>query len=972
MKSLKRSLVFLMVFAMVLTTVAPVFAATPTDVVGTDYEDTVGKLVALGIINGYEDGTFKPDQDITRAEFSKIACYVIGVQTAADLSKGATKFQDVAAGHWASGYINIASEKGLLKGYPDGTFKPEAKVTYAEAITILVRALGLGPVVEGKGTWPANYLSKASEAGVTDDVSGLEGNAQAIRGNIAKLAWNTLTGEKWGEKEYTSTGVVYGPLGKTLLQEKYSDYVYKDPAADKFVPKFFEDVEVVKTQYVGGLSEDQVQLKYTGIATKLSITSTTSVPKKVEISAGTYSDDEIVVEVAEGIDTSDLVGKEVDVFFGKDNVVESLVVKSSLGQEGYMSVLDITLPDGTHNGKIELMGGTKYTLAEDVKAYVNFKDYTDADGNTDTLVALMTAVNARVMKVSVVLNSDGHVSTMNIFVGDAATGFNTQQFIVKDVESDGDVKSLQTGTTIFNLDDLVDVDKTTGYKTTFIKNGKKATSEDVKVGDVVTYIEINSDTYYVAITDNKVTGTVSEIYIDSDAVTPGNAAGDPRYKLTVGGKTYTMVSDSTARMTKTGDVEDKTVIDSTFTDFLGKEATLSLNAIGQVILVSGTITASSAAGEYAILTKDAWEGTAPDSTGKLPNYVELRTSTGEKRVFTVKGEEYKSVTGALVDSSAITEWDVADFPKGTLVRYSVNADGTIDASNIVNLGRIDDATGDTPASVTNLGTKIAGVTATVASVNDDAKSIKIGTTNYYYTEADTVIYNANVTPTEKNVEKVDGWDAVVSDSTTYKFNGSDVFVVYNTDTMIIKYLVVDVADYYTSDAKHGVLTQTQFSGLDSEGSQVWKIKVYTDGTEYTYTVATGVYDLSLTSSKYAAAAGDFVKYTLNADGKFVGGANDTERKDNRLVDKSVWAENKDGAYDKYVVKAVVGNLVTFNTVDGTTEAPLSLKSDIKVYDISGDTPRMASLSEVTAGCMVYGADQDGTTEQYGILVIVQK
>ncbi len=958
MKSLKRSLVFLMVFAMVLTTVAPAFAATFSDVEGTANEDAVGKLVALGIINGYDDGTFKPDNDITRAEFAKVACYVIGVQTAADLSKGATKFKDVASGHWASGYINIASEKGLLKGYPDGSFKPEAKVTYAEAITILVRALGLGPVVEGKGTWPANYLSKASEAGVTDDVAGLEGNTNAIRGTIAKLSWNTLKAEKWGEKEYTSSGIVYGPLGKTLLQEKYSDFVYKD-ANDKYVPKFFEDVEVVKTQYVGGLSEDQVQLKYTGIAAKLGITSTTSVPKMVDA-------DQIVVEVAEGIDTSNLVGKEVDVFFGKDNEVVSLVVKSSLGQEGYMSVLDITLPEaGKHHGKIELIGGTKYTLAEDVKAYVNFKDYTDEDGNTDTLIALMTAVDARVMKVSAVLNSDGHISTLNIFVADEASAFDTEQFIVKDVEDDGDVKSLQTGTTVFNLDDLTDVDKTTGYKTTFIKNGKPATSEDVKVGDVVTYIEIDSETFYVAITDNKVTGTVSEIYIDSDAV---NA--DPRYKMTVGGKTYTMVSDGNALMTKTGDVEDETDIDSTFTDFLGMEATLSLNAIGQVILVSGTITASSASGEYAILTDDAWRGTTPDSSGKLPRYVELRTATGEKRVYTVKGDKYKDATGGTVPSAAATEWDGNNLLEGSLVRYSVSADGTIDSANLVYLGKIENGM----TNVTNLGTKIEGKYGLVSSVNYDAKSVTAGGTTYYYTDADSVIYNAN-TGAGKTLEKVDGWDAIAQSGSS-EIDGLNIYVVYNTDTRIIRCMVIDIEDYLTSDARYGVLTVPQFSGLDEDGSYVWKIKVYTDGTEATYTVANGVYDLSMTTSKYAAAAGDFIKYTLNTDGEFDGTADDPSPdvdtyKDNRLIDKSAWEENTDDEYDKYVVKAVVGNLITFNEVEGETMAPYSLKSDVKVYDISGDTPRMASLSEVTAGCMVYGANQDDN-DQYKILVIVQK
>ncbi len=165
----------------------------PADVSGTTYEYAVGKLIDLGIVNGYEDGTFRPERDITRAEFSKIVCLLLDKGPEIEESKGSTGFDDVKDSHWASGYINVAAENQLIKGYPDGTFKPTNNVTYAEAVTILVRALGYTEEVEGEGTWPQNYLDKAEEIGITMEITFENPSAKASRGDVAKLTWNTFT-----------------------------------------------------------------------------------------------------------------------------------------------------------------------------------------------------------------------------------------------------------------------------------------------------------------------------------------------------------------------------------------------------------------------------------------------------------------------------------------------------------------------------------------------------------------------------------------------------------------------------------------------------------------------------------------------------------------------------------------------------------------------------------------------------------
>lgn len=113
------------------------FTDTFSDVSAGDwYAGAVSKMVKHGIINGYEDGTFKPEQNISRAEYATIASrFAVLSQDAAN------KFSDVDSGYWAAGYINSAAEKGWINGYDDGTFKPEAAITRAEAVTITNRVL---------------------------------------------------------------------------------------------------------------------------------------------------------------------------------------------------------------------------------------------------------------------------------------------------------------------------------------------------------------------------------------------------------------------------------------------------------------------------------------------------------------------------------------------------------------------------------------------------------------------------------------------------------------------------------------------------------------------------------------------------------------------------------------------------------------------------------------------------------------
>lgn len=118
---------------------------------GKWYNNPISTMSALGIITGYPDGTFKPNKPITRAEFAAIAARFDETQS----GKSAT-FSDVI-GHWAAKEIGIAYANDWIKGYPDGTFKPDQNITRAEAMTMINR------VLERKPESPADLLTNMNK-----------------------------------------------------------------------------------------------------------------------------------------------------------------------------------------------------------------------------------------------------------------------------------------------------------------------------------------------------------------------------------------------------------------------------------------------------------------------------------------------------------------------------------------------------------------------------------------------------------------------------------------------------------------------------------------------------------------------------------------------------------------------------------------------------------------------------------------
>ena len=189
----KMSALVLAIILVVSTLVLPASAATVqfSDVADANTATAVEVLRLMGVLDGYGDGSFRPDTILNRAQFCKMATYATDSSGELGRYRTVTIFPDVKPSHWASAYINMAAKgRGIISGYPDGTFGPERTVTLGHAVTILLRVLGYKDEAIG-GVWPDSYLAVAESIGLTEGIAG-NGSAGVTRAQAARLFLNLL------------------------------------------------------------------------------------------------------------------------------------------------------------------------------------------------------------------------------------------------------------------------------------------------------------------------------------------------------------------------------------------------------------------------------------------------------------------------------------------------------------------------------------------------------------------------------------------------------------------------------------------------------------------------------------------------------------------------------------------------------------------------------------------------------------
>lgn len=644
MRRLRTLLVGLTVLAVVLGTMGTALAAsTPFKDVPADaaYKDAVARLAALKIVIGDQNGNFNPDNPITRAEFATIADRLSNLEAAAGAMAGQTRFSDVPPSHWAAGYVNAAASAGLLRGYPDGTFRPEAQVTQAEALTILVRALGYTDSVV-KGEWPNNFLNQASALGITAGLN-VSANLPATRAMIAQFANKVLETETLVQRGYGDLAF-YEPSGKTFAEDKLGLKVWNKGEA-----------------YVTA----NARIKSSLDANEVEISLKTNDNDKKDDFRNIFGSTSKTLTVLSGIDTEALLGTEVE-FWAKGNeiVYAKSTTDASNIKQGYLNYDGDGDPITSDKVWID---EDSYDLASDASIYVTDKSDTARSVSGSSKIDDIAGQGEDGQYwVRAVLNDDDEVVFLDVFNWEhvlVVTGVDTADNQIQGVD-------LKDGSTEVSVD--LD-DKAIAW------GGAKISAKDIKEGDMVFTAD---DGAFVAVAgaDRKVEGTLEGVATDKD----GNAES-----VTIGDKEYDAVdSPRTARYSadenETVSVINEDALDAELGNLIGQDVVAYLDGAGKLFYLVGKEKVASGEKDGLIVAHDQTLSrhffSIITEDGDLTDYEATKDTKYEAIDGFQVDEDTKwtgEVLGAFLADSAIIDSDATDNKGFALVKFTLTESGKL-------------------------------------------------------------------------------------------------------------------------------------------------------------------------------------------------------------------------------------------------------------------------------------------------------
>ena len=368
MKSFKKVLALVMVFMLSFSLFASAVGFTDATDIHEDYQDDVNMLVELGVLGGYPDGTFRPEANITRAEFAKMV-YVLkyGTDDGGDLFAGqASKFTDVendANVKWAKGYINYCENQGIVSGVGNNKFNPKGNVTVAEASKMLLVILGCNADKEGfKGTnWASNTVAKAMELGLYD---GWQGNPTeaASRQLVAKLMRNAIFSPVYVYSPITGIGSQYNALDGSENQTLGEQIMGL---------KHVEGIVVANENYAITTDEDGETITVTNgpaIATTAKDSEESIIYYESQNTNGTHVGSTIKIDRAV---SDNLIGAKVDVYFKADSNSSSLAY-TNVKVIGDVIVSSDTKIYDVPAADVEMMPNGESTSSAIITPYISF------------------------------------------------------------------------------------------------------------------------------------------------------------------------------------------------------------------------------------------------------------------------------------------------------------------------------------------------------------------------------------------------------------------------------------------------------------------------------------------------------------------------------------------------------------------------------------------------------------------------
>ncbi len=240
---MKKTVSLLLMLVMVLTSMTLAFAADYSDMSGSEYVKAVDVLSEEGVLNGYGDGTFRPTKSITRAEFAKVivmACY------AYESDAPAARFSDVASNKWYASFIAKAAEHNVVNGYGDGTFRPERNITNTQAIVMVLRAMGytdeyFGGYNADKYISQANNLGILIGVKTGSDASTRGNVAQLVYNAFYKMMYEG-DDTPYNQKQYT--GLYKDLIDVTINNLPWYDQFLADRPISQLTKEYYWDWEV--------------------------------------------------------------------------------------------------------------------------------------------------------------------------------------------------------------------------------------------------------------------------------------------------------------------------------------------------------------------------------------------------------------------------------------------------------------------------------------------------------------------------------------------------------------------------------------------------------------------------------------------------------------------------------------------------------------------------------------------------------
>ncbi|HHW01852.1 MAG TPA: S-layer homology domain-containing protein [Thermoanaerobacterales bacterium] len=604
-----------------------------SDITDKDTKDAVLRLVAFGIVNGMDDGKYHPGDNVTREQFAKILVTSLKMDSAAKAATGRSSFKDVEASRWSAGYINVAVGQGLIKGYPDGTFQPAKEVTYAEAITMLVRALGYKDSFL-TGTWPGNYLAKAAEKEITKKVKFSDATGIANRGDVAILVNNTLDAKVVKVDTYESSGTKYLESDKTLLEDKLNITKYKD-------------VRIIANRRIDdGLNEDEIRVKF------LKDT------EDNKYDEGEEKDFDIVYDV----NLENVLGEESTIYLNDDD--EIVYAEKEYDDNSYFDYIEgvVMNSDGKTVDKLSLVkADDDYAFDKDAVIYM-------MDGND-----YKTVEYNKVTDTSKLLGKVGKfvIKNRKIVWAEIMSSGETQPWMIVTKNDSGMLYG------IVGDDDEYDIDLKKGedYDGVIVldTDGNKLKVDDIEKGNLV-YIQkqdIGGDDYAVVrvVKNNTVEGKLNSVKDD---------------RINVNGKEIkvTKYSDSSGKVYEAyysvNDGEDisqyllsDSDVASDMEDADEENIIAYTDAVGRIAYFVTKAEATSGY-KYGIVTKKYADG------DKLKIFTIANDGTGDEITYNMEEDDNLKLDGAY----ALNEYgqktkSKATVLEGSIVKFKLNKDGEI-------------------------------------------------------------------------------------------------------------------------------------------------------------------------------------------------------------------------------------------------------------------------------------------------------